>query len=133
MPSATPSARPTASRPLDASLLLLAQVGFVKPDDPRFIGTVEAIERELLVDGFVLRYDTHEIDDGLPPGEGAFLACSFWLADAYVSIGRHDDADAAVRAPAAIRNDLGLLAEEYDPRASRLHRQLPAGLLPCRR
>src|SRR5262249_37052762 len=65
---------------LDASLLLLAQTGFVKPDDPRFVGTVEAIERELLADGFVRRYQTHNVDDGLKPGEGAFLACSFWLA-----------------------------------------------------
>src|SRR4029453_6791199 len=72
---------------LDASLLLLAQTGFIKPDDPRFIGTVEAIERHLILDGFVMRYNTQKVDDGLLPGEGAFLACSFWLADAYVSIG----------------------------------------------
>src|SRR5260370_15153110 len=78
---------------LAASLLLLAQTGFVKPDDPRYVGTVEAIERQLLVIGFVRRYHTHQVDDGLRPGEGAFLACSFWLADAYVSIGRRADAD----------------------------------------
>lgn len=100
------------SRLLGASLLLLAQTGFVEPRDPRFVGTVEAIEKTLMLDGFVMRYNTHAVDDGLPPGEGAFLACSFWLADAYVSIGRHDDAARLL----AIRNDVGLLAEEYDPR-----------------
>ncbi len=99
---------------LDASLLLLAQVGFVEASDARYIGTVEAIATELLVDGFVLRYDTAAADDGLRPGEGAFLACSFWLADAYISIGRHDDARALFDRLLATRNDLGLLAEEYD-------------------
>jgi GH15 family glucan-1,4-alpha-glucosidase len=94
---------------LDASLLLLAQTGFVAPDDPRFVGTVEAIERELVIDGLVRRYRTHKVDDGLPPGEGAFLACSFWLADAYISIGRRDDARALFNRLLAIRNDLGLL------------------------
>jgi GH15 family glucan-1,4-alpha-glucosidase len=98
----------------DASLLLLAEVGFVEPDDPRFIGTVEAIERDLLIDGFVLRYDTSHVDDGLRPGECAFLACSFWLADAYVSIGRYADAERLFEHLLSIRNDLGLLAEEYD-------------------
>ncbi|UYN97421.1 MAG: glycoside hydrolase family 15 protein [Enhydrobacter sp.] len=104
---------------LDASLLLLAEVGFVEPQDPRFIGTVEAIERELCVDGFVLRYDTVQVDDGLRPGECAFLACSFWLADAYVSIGRHADAERLFERLLAVRNDLGLLAEEYDTTAKR--------------
>ena len=104
------------SRLLDASLLLLAQTGFVEPRDPRFVGTVEAIEKTLMLDGFVMRYNTHAVDDGLPPGEGAFLACSFWLADAYVSIGRHDDAARLFDRLLAIRNDVGLLAEEYDPR-----------------
>jgi GH15 family glucan-1,4-alpha-glucosidase len=104
---------------LDASLLLLAQVGFIKPGDPRYIGTVEAIERELLVDGFVKRYNTVETDDGLQPGEGAFLACSFWLADAYVSIGRDEDAERMLERLLAIRNDLGLLAEEYDTEGGR--------------
>jgi GH15 family glucan-1,4-alpha-glucosidase len=99
---------------LDASLLLLAEVGFVEPRDPRFVGTVEAIERELCVDGFVLRYDTTHVDDGLRPGECAFLACSFWLADAYIAIGRYDDAERLFDRLLAIRNDLGLLAEEYD-------------------
>jgi GH15 family glucan-1,4-alpha-glucosidase len=113
------------TRRLDASLLLLAQTGFVKPHDPRFIGTVEAIERELLVDGFVLRYDTRDTDDGLRPGEGAFLACSFWLADALASIGRRDDAEKLFTRLIAVRNDLGLLAEEYDPKAGRLQGNFP--------
>jgi len=104
---------------LDASLLLLAEVGFVEPHDPRYIGTVEAIERDLLVDGFVLRYDTADIDDGLHPGECAFLACSFWLADAYIAIGRWRDAEKLFQRLLAIRNDLGLLAEEYDTRNRR--------------
>lgn len=110
---------------LDASLLLLAQVGFLEASDPRYIGTVEAIERELLVDGFVMRYDTAAADDGMPPGEGAFLACSFWLADAYISIGRHDDARVLFDRLLATRNDLGLLAEEYDSRNSRLVGNFP--------
>ena len=105
---------------LDASLLLLAQVGFIKSTDPRYIGTVEAIERALLADGFVKRYDTNVIDDGLEPGEAAFLACSFWLADAYVSIGRYDDAEKMFKRLLSIRNDLGLLAEEYDTEKARL-------------
>ncbi len=77
---------------LDASALLIPQVGFLPPDDPRVQGTVEAIERKLLRGGFVLRYDTAATEDGLPPGEGAFLPCSFWLADAYLLIGRRADA-----------------------------------------
>jgi GH15 family glucan-1,4-alpha-glucosidase len=105
---------------LDASLLLLAQVGFVDCKDARYIGTVEAIERELLADGFVRRYNTVETDDGLAGGEGAFLACSFWLADAYVSIGREEDAEKLFEHLLAIRNDLGLLAEEYDTDKGRL-------------
>jgi len=110
---------------LDASLLLLAQTGFVKADDPCFVGTVEAIERELLREGFVLRYNTHGVNDGLRPGEGAFLACSFWLADAYISIGRHADAEALFKRLLAIRNDLGLLAEEYDGRQKRQQGNFP--------
>ena len=85
---------------LDASLLLLPCVGFLPPRDPRVAGTVAAIERTLVVDGLVRRYDTEETDDGLPPGEGVFLACSFWLVDAYVMLGRLDDAQRAVRTSA---------------------------------
>src|SRR5262249_33306010 len=110
---------------LDASLLLLASIGFVKPDDPRFVGTVEAIERELLVDGFVRRDHTKEVDDGLKPGEGAFLACSFWLCDAWIQIGRREDAKVLFKRLLAIRNDLGLLAEEYEPKARRQQGNFP--------
>ena len=104
---------------LDASLLLMAQLGFVPPDDPRFVATVAALERELLQDGLVLRYRTQGAGDGLSGGEGAFLACSFWLVDAYVLIGRYDDGVALFEKLLGLRNDLGLLAEEYDPAAKR--------------
>jgi GH15 family glucan-1,4-alpha-glucosidase len=104
------------SAPLDASLLLLAQVGFVEPDDPAYVGTVAAIEKELLSDGFVRRYrNATAADDGLAGEEGAFLACSFWLADAYAMMGRLDEARQLFERLSGIRNDLGLLAEEYDP------------------
>jgi GH15 family glucan-1,4-alpha-glucosidase len=107
------------SKQLDASLLLLPVVGFLPPGDPRIRGTVEAIERRLIVDGLVLRYDSSETDDGLPPGEGAFLACSFWLADAYVMLGRTDDARRLFEQLLSLRNDVGLLAEEYDTGSKR--------------
>ena len=110
---------------LDASLLLLPAVGFLPPQDPRIRGTVEAIERRLMVDGFVLRYDTARTDDGLPPGEGAFLACSFWLADAYVLLGRIDDARKLFERLLALCNDVGLLSEEFDVRRSRLVGNFP--------
>jgi GH15 family glucan-1,4-alpha-glucosidase len=106
--------------PLDASLLLLPTMGFLPPSDPRIVGTVAAVERHLLRDGFVLRYDTAATDDGLPAGEGAFLPCSLWLADAYVLLGRTADAQALFERVVALANDVGLLAEEYDPRAGRL-------------
>jgi GH15 family glucan-1,4-alpha-glucosidase len=112
---------------LDAALLLLPQVGFPEADDPRVAGTVEAIERELLRDGFVLRYSTHEVDDGIGGHEGAFLACSFWLADAYVMTGRRDEAAELFERLLALRNDLGLLAEEYDPATRRLLGNFPQG------
>jgi GH15 family glucan-1,4-alpha-glucosidase len=107
------------SKALDASLLLLPLVGFLPPTDPRIIGTVKAIEERLLVDGFVLRYDTGQGVDGLPPGEGAFLACSFWLADNYILQGRTAEARSLFERLLGLTNDLGLLAEEYDPRARR--------------
>jgi GH15 family glucan-1,4-alpha-glucosidase len=110
---------------LDASLLLLPLVGFLPHDDPRIVGTVRAIERDLVVDGLVLRYRTEEGADGLPPGEGVFLACSFWLADNYVMQGRRADAEALFARLLALRNDVGLLAEEYDPRAGRLVGNFP--------
>jgi GH15 family glucan-1,4-alpha-glucosidase len=113
------------SRELDASLLLLPTTGFLPPEDPRIRGTIEAVEKHLLVDGFVLRYDTETSDDGLPAGEGAFLACSFWLVDAYVLLGRLDDARRMFTRLLSLRTDLGLLAEEYDTRAGRLVGNFP--------
>jgi GH15 family glucan-1,4-alpha-glucosidase len=89
------------------------------PTDPRIIGTLNAIERHLFVDGFVLRYDTGAGVDGLPPGEGAFLACSFWLADNFIQQGRISEARDLFERLLALRNDVGLLAEEYDPRLGR--------------
>lgn len=101
---------------VDASLLLIPSIGFLPPTDRRVRATIEAIERDLLVDGFVRRYDTSRAaDDGLPPGEGMFLACSFWLADAYQMLGRVEDAEKLFERLLALRNDLGLLSEEYDP------------------
>jgi GH15 family glucan-1,4-alpha-glucosidase len=113
------------SRELDASLLLLPTTGFLPASDPRMRATIEAIERNLLVDGFVTRYNTDTADDGLPAGEGAFLACSFWLVDAYVLLGRVDDARRMFERLLTLRNDLGLLAEEYDTRAHRLVGNFP--------
>jgi GH15 family glucan-1,4-alpha-glucosidase len=114
------------SKQLDASLLMLPLVGFLPPEDPRIKGTVAAIERDLLRDGFVLRYDTEEEGvDGLPPGEGVFLACSFWLADNYVLLGRYDDAEALFDRLLGVCNDVGLLAEEFDPRARRMLGNFP--------
>jgi GH15 family glucan-1,4-alpha-glucosidase len=110
---------------LDASLLLMALVGFLPPDDARVRGTVEAIERCLMADGFVRRYDTRAVDDGLPEGEGAFLACSFWLVDNLVLLGRPDDARRLFKKLLALRTDLGLLAEEYDPATGRLVGNFP--------
>jgi GH15 family glucan-1,4-alpha-glucosidase len=113
------------SRRLDAALLLLPAVGFIEARDPRFVRTVEAIERELVRDGLVLRYDTRSSPDRLPPGEGAFLACSFWLVDAYAMLGRFDDAHRLFERLLGLRNDVGLLAEEYDPVARRLLGNFP--------
>jgi len=113
------------SKELDASLLLLPTVGFLPPTDPRVRGTIEAVERRLFVDGFLLRYDTNASDDGLPAGEGAFLACSFWLADAYVLLNRVDDARRLFERLLGLRNDVGLLAEEYDTHAHRLVGNFP--------
>ena len=117
--------RSYGSKDLDASLLLIPAVGFAPPGDPRVIGTVEAIENGLMRDGVVMRYDTSSADDGLPPGEGAFLACSFWLADAYVLLERYDDARALFERLTALVNDVGLLSEQYDPRAKRMLGNFP--------
>jgi GH15 family glucan-1,4-alpha-glucosidase len=105
------------SSELDASLLLMPAVGFLPIDDPRIAGTVTAIERELVLDGLVLRYRTESGADGLPAGEGVFLACSFWLADVYQMQGRTAEANALLDRLLALRNDLGLLSEEYDTKA----------------
>jgi len=113
------------SKQLDASLLLMPCVGFLPVSDPRVVGTITAIERRLLRDGFVMRYDTEQTDDGLPPGEGAFLACSFWLVDVYVLQGRVADAERMFRRLIALRNDVGLLSEEYDLRLKRLVGNFP--------
>jgi GH15 family glucan-1,4-alpha-glucosidase len=114
-------------RALDAALLLIPQVGFLPEDDPRVAGTVAAIERGLERDGFLFRYSTAEVDDGVGGEEGAFLACSFWLADAYVMLGRIDDATRLFERLLALSNDLGLLAEEYDVVRRRLVGNFPQG------
>jgi GH15 family glucan-1,4-alpha-glucosidase len=108
------------SKELDASLLMIGLTGFLPPSDKRLVGTVEAIERHLIVDGLVRRYDTQGAKDGLTGGEGAFLACSFWLVDNFVLLGRLNDARALFERLLTLRNDLGLLSEEYDPHAQRL-------------
>jgi len=114
------------SKALDASCLLLAQVGFVAADDPRFAGTVAAIVRELDAHGFVLRYRAESASsDDLPGREGAFLACSFWLVDALVLLGRRDEARALFERLAALVNDVGLLSEEYDAPSKRLVGNFP--------
>jgi GH15 family glucan-1,4-alpha-glucosidase len=115
------------SKLMDAGALVIPLVGFLPATDPRVIGTVKAIEKSLLVDGFVLRYDSAATDDGLPPGEGAFLACSFWLADNYALMGRHDDARRMFDRLLALRNDVGLLSEEYDQRLQRQVGNFPQG------
>jgi GH15 family glucan-1,4-alpha-glucosidase len=100
-------------------------VGFLPPDDPRVISTIDAIERELVADGFVRRYDTGTTKDGLPPGEGMFLACSFWLADAYHLVGRDADARALFERLLSLCNGVGLLSEEYDVTRHRLVGNFP--------
>jgi GH15 family glucan-1,4-alpha-glucosidase len=100
---------------LDASVLLLPLLGFLKPQDPRIRSTVAAIEQHLMHDGFVMRYRTTEFDDGLPPGEGTFLACSFWMVDNLALQGRVKEATEMYERLLALCNDVGLLAEEYDP------------------
>ena len=112
-------------RELDASLLMVPLVGFLPASDPRVRGTVEAIERELVTDGFVLRYRTNKEVDGLPPGEAAFLPCSFWLVDNLAMLGRHEDALELFERLLALRNDVGLLSEEYDPSRRRLIGNFP--------
>ena len=110
---------------LDAALLMIPLVGFLPPDDPRVKGTVAAVEKHLLRDGFVARYDTTKSEDGLPPGEGTFLPCSFWLADCYALLGERDKARAMFESLIGLCNDVGLLSEEYDHKAERLVGNFP--------
>ena len=113
------------SQVLDASLLHIALVGFLPATDPRVLGTIEAIEQRLMRKGLLLRYETEGADDGLPPGEGAFLACSFWLADNYVLCGRTHDAMALFERLTGYCNDLGLLSEEVDPETGEMLGNFP--------
>jgi GH15 family glucan-1,4-alpha-glucosidase len=114
------------TKQLDASLLLTPLVGFLPASDERVKGTIEAIEKELSVDGFVMRYsEDYEDVDGLPQGEGAFLACSFWLVDCLTLLGRKEDAVRMFERLLAIRNDVGLLSEEYDVEHHRLVGNFP--------
>jgi GH15 family glucan-1,4-alpha-glucosidase len=110
---------------LDASLLLIPSVGFLPVTDPRVEKTIAAIEQRLVRDGYVMRYSTEEVEDALPPGEGAFLACSFWLVDVYTLQGRIDDAERLFRRLVGLRNEVGLLSEQYDPRDKRLVGNFP--------
>ena len=119
-----------ATQEVDASLLMLPLVGFIDGDDPRMLGTIEAIEQDLMRDGLLLRYRTQTGVDGLAGEEHPFLACSFWLVSAYADAGRLDDAHALFDRLVGLTNDVGLLAEEYDPRGRADGRQLPAGLQP---
>jgi GH15 family glucan-1,4-alpha-glucosidase len=115
------------SEALDASVLLIPHFGFLPADDPRMLGTVAAIEKDLVRDGFVLRYSTETGADGLPGSEGAFLACSFWLADNYAMAGRMEEAEELFDRLLGLRNHLGLLAEEYEPRLQRQIGNFPQG------
>ncbi|MBY0229436.1 MAG: glycoside hydrolase family 15 protein [Gemmataceae bacterium] len=110
---------------LDASLLMIPLVGFLPAEDPRVAGTVDAVRRELAKDGFLARYPTRTGVDGLPPGEGAFLACSFWLADCLHLLGREEEARELFGRLLGLRNDVGLLAEQYDPSARRMLGNFP--------
>jgi GH15 family glucan-1,4-alpha-glucosidase len=113
------------SKEVDASLLLIPLVGFLPPGDPRILGTVQQIEKCLIRDGLVIRYDTEKAEDGLPAGEGVFLACSFWLADAYHLLGQNEKAQELLERMLRLRNDVGLLAEEYDPKRKSLAGNFP--------
>ena len=124
-PAATAFVQYYGADELDASLLMIPLVGFLPPGDPRVAGTVAAIERELMHDGFVARYPTDSGVDGLPPGEGTFLACTFWLADCYCLLGQYDKARTIFERLLRLRNNVGLLSEEYDVEAQRLVGNFP--------
>jgi GH15 family glucan-1,4-alpha-glucosidase len=110
---------------VDAALLMLPQVGFIPGDDPRMLGTIEAVERELMRDGLVLRYRTETGVDGLPGDEHPFLACSFWLVSAYALAGQQRKAAELMERLLQLPNDVGLLPEEYDPVAERFVGNFP--------
>jgi GH15 family glucan-1,4-alpha-glucosidase len=116
------------SEHLDASLLLMPLMGFLPPQDPRVQGTLKAIEQNLMSGGLVLRYNTEKVSDGLPPGEGVFLACSFWMVSALKLQGRYADAKKLFDRVVSLANDVGLLAEEYDTNAKRLVGNFPQAL-----
>jgi GH15 family glucan-1,4-alpha-glucosidase len=116
------------STALDASLLMIPLVGFLPPDDARVAGTVAAIQKELVCDGFVQRYETDRGIDGLPAGEGVFLPCSFWLADNLALMGRMDDARALYERLIGLCNDVGLLSEEFDPASGRMLGNFPQAM-----
>jgi GH15 family glucan-1,4-alpha-glucosidase len=103
------------SASLDAALLLIPRAGFLPWDDSRVVGTIDAVQAELCRDGYLLRYDPDKSDDGVEGAEGVFLACSFWLADALTGIGRTQQAEGLFERLLSLRNDVGLLSEEYDP------------------
>jgi GH15 family glucan-1,4-alpha-glucosidase len=114
------------SQALDASLLLIPQVGFLPATDPRVRGTIDAVEKELSIDGGLIhRYQTDQGIDGLEGDEGAFLLCSFWMIDALAMVGRIDEAQSRFEYMLNLRNDVGLLAEEYDPAAKRMLGNFP--------
>ena len=113
------------STEVDASLLVLPQTGIIAGDDPRMLGTIAAIEADLIRDGLVLRYRTESGIDGLEGDEHPFLACSFWLVSAYAGAGRVDDAHALFDRLCGLTNDVGLLAEEYDAGAGRMVGNFP--------
>ncbi|AZL68130.1 glycoside hydrolase family 15 protein [Pseudomonas oryziphila] len=113
------------STELDASLLQIALTGFLPADDPRFLRTLEQVEQRLLRNGLLLRYDSDSCSDGLTPGEGTFLVCSFWLADVYVLLGRQQDAQMLFERLTGLCNDVGLLAEQYDPVGKRMLGNFP--------
>ena len=120
---------------LDASVLLISDVGFLPADDPRVVSTMKVLQRDLMRDGFLRRYElptggTSAVD-GLAGSEGAFLACSFWLANALELSGRHEEAIELFERLLALRNDVGLLSEEYDPRYGRLVGKHAAGVQSC--
>jgi GH15 family glucan-1,4-alpha-glucosidase len=116
------------SKVLDASCLRLVLVGFLPADDPRIVGTVEAIQKYLTKDGLVQRYNPAKSSDGLKGGEGTFLACSFWMVTCLWLIGRKDEAKEMFQRLLALRNDVGLLSEEYDPQAKRMLGNFPQAL-----